>query len=304
MDINLIIGIIGLVLSVVGLAYAVYEKRRSKREKSLVYEVMPPVSAAEVIKGQGAYSLEVVYKCPGEEPVYIQNAMIQYVRFTNFGKIPITKDDIAKADPLRLEIKTTGGTVLNVSLVSVTRDVCQIVIGQPKQEDSITSVTLEFDFLDYMDGGLIQILSDTEEIETVLRGTIVGMPGGIRKTEVVAGPSEISGRGCAIGIAVQVLALVAVPLIYRFVTGSWDSEWWLALPVLALIMPSLVFFLISLVILEPRTEFKFPERLLPPPWYHLRREFYHLVERRYRRWESKRESKVPGRKLLGSETHK
>lgn len=293
MDWNLVMGMGGLILSVIGLAYAVYEKRKSKREKNLVYEVIPPVPAAEVIEGQSNYSLRVVYERPDEEPVNVENATIQYIRFTNFGKIPITRSDLAQADPLRLEISVTDGTILDVSLVSATRDVCQITTGQQRQDNNITSVVLDFDFLDYQDGGLIQVLSDTQDIETALRGTVVGMPSGIRETKVLTEPSEVPSWGCAVWAAIVVLGLVATPFIYRSVIGSWDCVWLLSLPLAALLLPS-IFFSLILIVLEPRAECKFPERLVLPPWYHMRREYGYMYERRQRSREGESRSSNKG----------
>lgn len=281
MNIYQFLSFAGPAIGILSFAYAIYTRKKSKLEKNLVYEVMPPVAVAEVIKGQSAYSLKVVYERPGEDSVYIRHAFVEYIRFTNFGRIPIKKNDLAKADPLRIEA-TTGGRVLDISLASVTSDVCQITIGQPKQENGRTSAILDFDFLDYLDGGLIQILSDTDEVQATLHGTVIGMPNGIRKEKDISGPRSPPTWGCVTAIVVELVALAAVPLIYRFVTGSWKLVWLLGLPVAALIVPPL-FFLLVFLILEPGAKFKFPEPLLPPDWYGLRRELsYRLPETRYK----------------------
>lgn len=122
MDINLFLGISGLIISVISLIYAIYVKRISKRDKELVYETMLPAPVAEVIKGESGYSLKVIYERPDASPLYIEHAAVQYVRFTNFGTIPITRNDIPDVDPLRIEL--IGGQILDITLVSVTRDVC------------------------------------------------------------------------------------------------------------------------------------------------------------------------------------
>lgn len=280
MNIYQFLSFAGPIIGLASLAYAIYTRKKSRLEKNLVYEVMPPVAVAEVIKGQSAYSLKVVYERPGKAPVYIQHAFAQYIRFTNFGRIPIIKNDLANADPLRIE--AAGGRVLDISLASVTRDVCQINIGQLKQENGRTLAILDFDFLDYFDGGLIQILSDTDEVQATLHGTVIGMPNGIRKAKDLFKPRSPPTWGCIIAIVVELIALAAVPLTYRFVTGTWKLVWLLGLPVAALVVPPL-FFLLVFLILEPGAKFKFPEQLLPPNWYGLRRELsYRLPETRYK----------------------
>jgi hypothetical protein len=185
--------------------------------------------------------------------------------------VPTTKGDLANADKLRIEV--TGGTVLDLSLASATREVCQITIGQTKRDNGITSATVDFDFLDYLDGGLIQILSDTGSVKAALRGTIVGMPNGIRKTKDVPQFTPFPTWGCVTATIVGLLALTAAPFGYRYVTGSWESVWLLALPIAALIIPLLLFIMI-VIVAEPRTEFEFPKQLFPPRWYHMRREPY------------------------------
>ena len=267
MDVNIILGIIGLILSVVSLAYAVYVTKKSRREKKLVYEIMRPVPVAEVIKGAGSYTLKVVYEKPDEPPVYIEHAMAQYVRFSNFGKVPIARSDIASNDPLRLEIKGRG--ILDVSLAGVTRDACEISLGTISVGEGVTSASISFDFLDYLDGGLIQILSDNDNIETSMKGTIVGMPEGITQIEMPE-VSEMPKWGCAIVILVFIIASLGASFVYKISTGSWENLWLLALP-FGVLLITFATTIGLMVLVEPRKKFEFPEALVPPRWYHMRR---------------------------------
>ncbi len=268
MDINFILGIAGFVLSVVSLLYAVYVTKKSKQEKRLVYEIMRPVPIAEVIKGQSAYSLKVVYEKTNAPPVYIEHAVAQYIRFTNFGHIPINKNDLATSDILRLEI--ANGKVLDVSLVGVTRDVCQIAIGSISSDDSVTIANIDFAFLDYMDGGIIQVLSDTSKLQTTLKGTVVGMPDGIKKSKDYPENTAIPNWGCSLGLIITLLSLGASIGAYRLIAGTWANVWLLGLPFVALLVPFLYIFAFFFI-MEPRNEFTFPEKLLPPRWYYMRR---------------------------------
>jgi hypothetical protein len=271
MDINLLIGIVGLVLSVGSLIYAVYVRNVSNLEKKLTYEVIPPVSVAEVIKGSGNYSLRVVYERPDNKPLYIENAYMQLLRFANFGKIPITKGDLAKTDKLRIEIQE--GSVLDISLSSVTRSACHIKLGKPTKVGNTVVAEIDFEFLDFLDGGLIQILSDTDRLKTTLRGTVVGMSEGIREKTIGSEPVEVPNWGCAIGVLIEIGALALVPFIYQRIIGSWNNIWVLALPIAALVGPFMLFYLI-MTVFSLRDKSRFPKRLLAPQWYRVGSGWY------------------------------
>lgn len=268
MDTNLIVGIVGVTLTIVSLIYAIYVTRKSKQEKCLVYEVMSPVPVAEVVKSQSAYSLKVVYEKPNETPVYIKHAVAQYFRFTNFGRLPIDKNDLVEADPLRIEV--TGGKVLDISLAGVTRDVCQISIGDIKANETTATANIDLVFLDHMDGGIIQILSDTANLQTILTGTIIGMPEGIKKVKDIPQNRTMNGWGCALGMIILLLSFGSVPIVYKFITGGWANVWLLSLPFAALIIPFL-YIVIFFIVTEPRRKFIFPDELFPPRWYQMRR---------------------------------
>jgi len=267
MDINLLIGIVGLILSIVSIADAIYVRKKSNQKKNLVYEVIPPVSIAELSKSKGNYSLRVVYEPSDNEPVYIDNAYMQLVRFANFGAIPITKNDLAQTDKLRIEIK--NGNVLDVSLANTTRNACQINLEKPLKYNNTVIINIGFEFLDYLDGGLIQILCDTENLETNFYGTVVGMAEGIQRTSGNSEPVEVPGWGCATGIIFELGSLAAVVFLYKYIIGGWNNVWVLSLPIAALIVPFLLFSLIMSLIPSSHDKFEFPKQLLPPSWYRL-----------------------------------
>ena len=268
MDINLVIGLSGIALSILSLIYAVHVTKISKHEKSLVYEVLEAVPIAEVVKGQKDYSLQLIYKQPKKEPLSIEHAFVQYIRLTNFGHTPIKYEDLASTDPLRIEATPKKGRVLDISLSGVTRDTCKIIID--KQESTNNSVTahINFEFLDHLDGCLVQILSDTPIIQSRLCGTIVGMPDGIKKSPDKSDGIPIPTWGCIIGVILEILAIAAAIYIYFLFVGNWGLLWILALPLIPLIMPSAIF-AIFMSVFESQKGFKFPKSLLPPTWYGL-----------------------------------
>src|SRR6266571_502689 len=260
-DWNLGLAALGIVLSVASIGYAVYVTRKSKREKRLAYELLPPLPIATVLSKESGYSLKVFYERPGQSPRPVQQAIL---RFTSFGQEPIRSVDNAHEDPIRVEI--TGGAVLDAAVVAVTRPVCGVRIGDVVASGGVSTAIVSFDFLDHLDGAIVQVITDSQETGLSLRGTVIGMPGGIRKARETEDGQEVSGWGCIIPLLVQVAALGAVPLLYHRLTGTWQHVWYLLLPVAALAIP-LLLFLTTLMVLTPRAEFRFPVRLSPPDWY-------------------------------------
>lgn len=230
---------------------------------------MSPVPVADVLQGKSAYSLRVVYEQPEAAPIYVEHAFAQFLRFTNFGRVPIKKPDLADVDALRIEI--TGGNVLAATLVSETRNACNIVLHPLKTDvnEDITTIHLEFDFLDFQDGGIIQILTGREYFKTSLKGTIIGMPDGITKIEIPES-TELPQLGWALVIVSFLVAFGATFWAFRYITGEWAHSWVMFLPLASLIVP-LGCLVLLMSLLEPRKKFEFPKQLFPPYWYMMKR---------------------------------
>ncbi|MEH1934822.1 MAG: hypothetical protein V7L14_14250 [Nostoc sp.] len=271
MDINLALAIIGIVVSVVSFIYAIYVTNQSKKEKELMFDVIDPMPLVDTIPKDNRHSIKIIYERPNQPSESVDSIFLQFLPFTNFGRVPIRKEDSASYDPLRIEVQ--GGRVLDVALASVTREVSRITLNEIKQVDDKTIAVIDFDFLDYMDGGLIQVVSDSADVEVTLKGTIVGMPTGIKKVEPEKNSIIFPELGCVIPLIIQVGVLVAVPFIYRYITGNWRNVWLLLLPILALILPIALIMPVILALLNRKT-IQFPKRLSPPSWYNKRRDFY------------------------------
>jgi hypothetical protein len=268
-DINILLGIGGLIIAVISLIYAIYVSKKGKQEKKLVYEVMSPVPVADVLQGKSAYSLRVVYKQADAAPTYIEHAFTQFLRFINIGHVPINKSDLTDVDALRIEI--IGGNVLAATLVSETREACKIVLHplEVNENDDITTIHLDFNFLDYLDGALIQLLTGREQFQTSLKGTIIGMPNGITKSENREN-TELPIWGCAIVIVSILLAFGASLWGFKYFTGGWANSWVIFLPLATLIFPVGCLTLI-MYFLGSRNKFEFPKQLFPPSWYTMKR---------------------------------
>lgn len=263
MDTNVSLAIAGLAWGVASSLYAIYVTRKSRREKSLVYEVMRPVDIAKVIRGQSAYSLKVVYEKPNQAPIYVEHAVEQYVRFTNLGRAPIMRNDMVQGDPLRIEI--SGGNVLDMSIVGVTRDVCRIAIGPIKSDGKTTTASVEFDFLDHLDGGLVQVIGDSARLETSLKGTVIGMPEGIRTVEGEQ-TTQLPIWAWPIIIVCSLAPYGTVPL---FFAGTSKILLLIFLPFAGLICSIILVAILSSII-EPQRALPFSDKLRPPRWYRTR----------------------------------
>jgi hypothetical protein len=271
MDLGLTLGIIGTALTLISLIYAVYITRRSKREKELVYDVLEPAPIADAISKESGYSIKIIYEKPNKVSETVESVFVQYLRFTNFGRVPIKRDDSAATDPIRIEV--VGSRVLDIVVASVTRDVCGIALGEVKHERGRTVASINFDFLDYLDGGLIQIVTDSADAVASLHGTVIGMPEGIRKGEKEKTSVIFPDAGCVIPLLIQIATLIAVPFLYRYLTGSWDKAWLLLLPIAALILPIALTMPVVIALLN-RSARRFPKPLGPPSWYRWRSSMY------------------------------
>jgi hypothetical protein len=244
-----------------------YGRQQGSHIKLLAYKaaVSPfPVASSSSLE---EYNLALMYEPREGEPREIESAYAQYLRFANFGHEPVRREDIAPANPLRIEV--TGADVLDVSVEASHRDVCRVALGPIEPGDGSTSFAVEFDFLDYRDGGLIRLLTTSSPERVALVGDIIGMPEGIKTADELRGRRSLWGpTGTVLAILFEVGSLVLTVFVYRWVLGEWNSVWLVALPVVALLAPAVVSLLISEK-LWPKPGPRFPPELLPRGYRHL-----------------------------------
>lgn len=166
------------VITIISLFYGVMVARRSDRRKILTFDSTPPLALVTVLPNQTGHRLSIVFEKEGASPINIKGAYLYFIRVVNLGKEPIKREDLATADLLRLEI--LNANVLDLAIASVSRQVINFCITPIRiAEESLNSSQLSFDFLDYRDGALIRILTDSPSASLELKGTIIGMPKGI-----------------------------------------------------------------------------------------------------------------------------
>jgi len=266
-DINLWIGATALLITVASFGYAIYSAKRSARQKHLAYQVLPPAPLAYAASPQSSFSVTLTYRESGENPVTVEAVFVQYLRFANLGQLPVRRVDSAEADPLR--IQASGGNPLSLALVGTSRAVCQISLADIQREGEHLVGRLDFDFLDHMDGGLVQVVSESPGTSVALKGTIIGMPSGVVRAKEPRSKVFFPDLGCVIPLIAVLLSMVCIPFIYRNVTGSWHNVWLLLLPVAAIVLP-LILSLPVLYFSVFRSEPRFPSPLEPPRHYFAR----------------------------------
>lgn len=260
---GVVLAVFGTIASLVGI-YAFFDARRDRRVKMLGFSRVWPIPLATATSLERGYQLSIHYQAPGMTAAEeVEAAYASHLRFANFGKEPIRRDDIASASPLRVEVE--GGRVLDISLASARRDVARITVGRPSIEDDRASAEITFDFLDYRDGAVVTILSTNPDIRARLLGDIIGMPGGIIDCDVPSARGFWSKLGVALVVAGEIAAFAGVAYVTKLVAGSWTDVWILALPIVAFFVPLFIALTVSETIWPSRPR-KFPDGMAVPSW--------------------------------------
>jgi hypothetical protein len=235
-----------------------YARRQGQKQKLLAYH--PGISRWPLVstRSLAAYRLAVVYTRTGGVDERIEAAFVHFLRFANFGREPIRREDIAPHNRLHIEVE--GTRVLDFAVEAVRRPVCAIAVEQDIPLRGFEEATIDFDFLDYHDGAIVRILTTSRPERIELVGDIVGMPAGIvRADEFRKRPFLNWAGGILSAVAVLgVLGLTAV--IFRWVTGSWSNAWLLALPLVGLVLLLVLIIVISETI-WPKSGLQFPKEL-------------------------------------------
>ena len=211
--------------------------------KFLLYDTSLPVPLATAQSPEDDYSLSVVFCRKGEKEERISSAHVQFLRFANLGRESIRRTDIAPSNPLRVYVQ--GARTLDISLSSASRAVNGVTASGVELTDHSAYADINFDFLDFQDGGVVKVLTEGGSAKIQLVGDIIGMPEGIRHCNEVQSIGLINIIGIALGCLFQIAALVLAILTYNWITGSWTHVWVLALPFMAFILPGIIIALIA-----------------------------------------------------------
>lgn len=164
---------VGSVIGIVGLLAATIFFFRSTKKRKLVYIHRESIVIGDV-SGDLSNRLTVSFD---EKPVERVTRAIFVI--WNAGTEAIRNSDVAQGDPLRIEVPEEARVLLvsiGVSSRSATQAKCEIEHAHGGR----STVKLIFDFLDYRDGVNVSIVHSGTAGGCTLRGTVLGMPDGIR----------------------------------------------------------------------------------------------------------------------------
>lgn len=123
-------------------------------------------------KMQFGKNLKVLY-----EDREIEKLCSTKIIFWNDGKKTICGCDIVEKEPLRFVFDKKNVQILKASIIQKTRSA---INPQVSINPNIPEVSLSFDFLDYDDGVVIEILHTDLSNDIEVKGTIIGIPEGIK----------------------------------------------------------------------------------------------------------------------------
>jgi uncharacterized membrane protein len=90
------------------------------------------------------------------------------------------------------------------------------------------------------------------------------MPQGICLKDDIEKNTIKTGLGCIVYILLQLAAIAVAIYLFHLITGGW-SLWVLLLPIVAFILPALIFILLTSII--QREKMRWPSSLYLPNWF-------------------------------------
>lgn len=172
--------LVGTVLGIVGIGLALYTYFRAKHVSRVSYGMRE----TEVIgTPEAAFTDQLTVLFRGSP---VPRLTTTNLKLWNSGNVTIRSDDFAAGDPLTL---TAGahGEILQVVLVRQTRP----VNGAWVIQSDATTAHLGFEFIDPNDGFEIRVVH-TEHVNVMgIKGTVIGLPGGLSRVDETNSLKEI-----------------------------------------------------------------------------------------------------------------
>lgn len=262
-----VVGIVGTVASVISLVYAVIIARRSIRAKILTYQAYPPLPLGRVLLDDDAYELSVMLRRKGDaESLNLEGAYLHYLQMGNLGREPVRREDLSSSDPLRIEVLSVSPVkIVDVAEGGVSRNAINFQVEKCQKVDEKFSYSIiRFDFLDYLDGALIKVLTDRQTVVR-LAGTIVGMPTGVRPIYEIKQQDFLNRIGCGAAILLQISAIAGAVYLFLQLGGTW-STFFPLLPALGVLLLPAAVVMVAWLYLWPKG-FTWPEKPTVPQWF-------------------------------------
>ena len=184
MDLSLITNYIGVAFGIISVGLSVYLYRKSKESKDPLLHYR---TYRDIIKLSSTDNPNIRIHYKSEE---VDRVFTTYVWFWNAGKRPINRADIPPQAGLRLQLTDPSQklAILDYRIIRPSRDAVNFTVSRVDD----TSLALQFDFLDYQDGVVIEIQHTGSYRTTVtLEGIVLGAPEGVKIVQVERGRQRI-----------------------------------------------------------------------------------------------------------------
>lgn len=214
-----VVAVVGTVVSVIGIPLAILLARRGRKRPSLRYVV----DFERIVRSEDRFLDTEFLRTPSGRPV--TQISRTTVALWNYQGDTVRGDDIVPHDKLRVQLESND-EALQVRLTGRSR--AQNKLAALISENDKSSVSIDFDFLDSGDGGVIEIIHQGSSTPTVV-GTVRG--------------AELSGRSHA-SLAPDALKLMSRSAIRRIIQRVKGEPPYLAtvllIPLLGLILFTLL----------------------------------------------------------------
>lgn len=158
----------GWVLAVIAIPLSIILYFKSKTNKSIKYTT----ASFNVIRNHVGKidGISIMYT-DNSTDVRIDNLTVTKLAFWNSGNAPITKNDVAKADKIRISLGDSYGIVI-CEIISSTNESNKVVLTKaPKSKFA----EISFDFLNPKDGAIFYVAHTGHRgSDVVLAGTVIG----------------------------------------------------------------------------------------------------------------------------------
>lgn len=168
-------GWVGSIIGLLGLAAAVITYVLTRQRTLLVYR-----STGDRLLGlTGELPPEITVQFHGQNIPRLTRSLVV---IWNAGEKTISRADIALGDPLRI-VLPDDSRILSSAVLRASRDVIQFTC-EP-DANTANEANIHFEFLDAGDGAVLEFLHTSEARHTAIRGTIRGLPKGIRSGPIL-----------------------------------------------------------------------------------------------------------------------
>lgn len=160
--------VIGLIFTILSVVIAIIFYLRSKKEKIPYFEISSNTILEKLHKSLDG--LEVHYKGEAQERITVTKVV-----FWNDGKETIDRNHLVEKDPLRL-ICPLSTKILDVRIVDCSAESNSVQIGSPVSDKDVTYYPLSFEYLDYREYFVIQVIHNGNTHEQFnIEGKIKGV---------------------------------------------------------------------------------------------------------------------------------